>query len=195
MELTPRAAADALAAASRYESPLRQRTEGIVLMVWGLATSGLFVTYAFADVLGAGGPGFATLWIPWVGAGTLASFTIWRAAALTRPEPALPAPSRPLLRVLLVSAAMGAAFAVLKPDGPLVPLAITGAAWVLLGGLNVFRCSGRGRLLWASAGLALLAASAALAAFDAPIAVAGTVAIALPGFAAGGLGAWQSLSS
>lgn len=193
MDLTPAEAAATLARAAGYEDPLRQRTEGLILMVWGLVTSAMFVTYGLAGVLGAREWVFATLWLPWVAVGVVMSGTIWRTACLSRPERMLQAPSRPLLRVLGLSAAIGVVYAVAQPDGPTLPLGITGAAWVALGAANLFRDSQRGRLLWVASGAVLLAAAAALAAADAPVAVAGTAGIALPAVAAVGAGAWQAL--
>lgn len=185
-------AAQALSRAATYEGALRQRTEGINLMLWGIVTSAVFVSYAFADVLGAGELTFSTLWLPWIALGTVASAAVWRSAALSAPKPMLGAPSRWLLRVVGLSLAMGGAFALLQPEGPNLPLAITGGAWVLLGATNLFRSSQYGRLLWATCGLVLLLASAALELTDARIEVAGTLAIALPAAAAVTSGAWQT---
>lgn len=190
--LTASAAAQALARAATYEGALRQRTEGIVLILWGIVTSAMFVTYAFASQLGAIDLVYALLWAPWVALGTVASAAVWRSAALSTPEPVLRTPSRPLLRVLGLSLVMAILFAILQPDGPNIPLGITGAIWIALGATNLFRDSQQGRLLWAVAGLLLLVVAAALELTGARIEVAGTVALVLPAAAAATAGTWQT---
>ena len=106
-------AARILSRASAYEGALRQRTEGITLMVWGIVTSALFVTYGFASLLDAAEAAYALLWLPWVALGTVTSAALWRSAALSSAEPIFHRPSGWLLRVVLLSLAIGIVFAVL----------------------------------------------------------------------------------
>lgn len=85
-DMTARDALHALGDLPRYEERLSMRTGGLTCMVWGIATAGIFMTYAAAsDLLEANEAywGFALLWIPWVVAGSWASAALWRSQAVT----------------------------------------------------------------------------------------------------------------
>lgn len=191
--LTPDEAARMLTQASRYEDALLRRTEGITWMIWGLATPGIFVTYAFASVLAGAGWWMALLWIPWVAAGVLATAALWRSAALSSPRLRAAQAPGAWVRGALWVAAVSALFHVLRPDGPEIPLLLVGAMWAGMGILDVWRSSATARIGALVAGLPLVVAGAALAAFDAPIEVSGTLGMVLPGVLPFAVGLWLAL--
>lgn len=192
--MTPHEAARVLARASTYEDALVQRTEGLTAMVWGICTSALFLTYGFGSVLGAPRWAYGLFWIPWVAAGMIFTLALWRSAALSRPAgAAFERPTRVIVRFLLVTLAFSAIFFFVRPDGPVVPLAIVGGVWTLMAMANVYQSSPRGRILWAATGMSLVVGAALLAAFRAPIEVSGLVSILLPGIIPMALGLYQTL--
>lgn len=80
-------AADLLAGIPDVEKKLTARTAGLTWIVWGIAIPGLFATYAAAEPLLATDGGFgwilSVLWIPWIGAGSLATNLLWATNAVT----------------------------------------------------------------------------------------------------------------
>jgi hypothetical protein len=186
-------AARVLAKAQTYEEGLRQRTEGITQMVWGTVTSAMFVSYGFAAVLEASELVFSLLWMPWIALGSIITYALWRSAALVNQTAPFARLSRPLLRMVLLIAAISAIFAVKQPEGPTLALGMTGFVWAAMAAVNVFRGSQRGRFLWALCGLAMLAAAAALAFWDAPVETAGSVSILVPAVVPLATGLWQTL--
>lgn len=193
--LSPQQAARVLAEASRYEDGLQHRTEGLTFIIWGLATSAMFVSYGFASLLDAPWPVFALLWAPWVLAGLAATFALWRSAALTVARPSEAPTGRDWLVSFGATIAMGAVYALVRPDGPVVPLGLLGIFYLVLFGLNPFGTSRTGRALGLACGALFGLAAAALALTGAPIAVSGLVGIVLPGVALIGGGLWQTLRS
>lgn len=191
--LTPEEAARVLATAARYEDSLQRRTEGLTWMIWGLATPGIFVTYAFASVLAGPGWWMGLLWVPWVVGGVLATSALWRSAALASPRLHAAQVPGAWLRGALWAAAVSAVFFVLRPDGPEIPLILVGALWAGMGILDVWRSSTAGRIAALTAGLPLVALGAAFAVFDAPIEVTGTVGMVLPGVLPFAVGSWLLL--
>lgn len=191
--LTPHEAARAVAEASRYEDALRQHTEGITWIIWGIATPGIFMTYAFAGVLGGSGWWMALLWIPWVAMGIGGTVTLWRTAALAAPALQTQKDGAFWLRFLIFSAAISALFAVLRPNGPELPLVIVGAMWMGMGIVNVWSSTRRARFAAIFAGAPLFASGVGLSLLSAPIEVAGTVAFVVSGLSPFLVGLWHAL--
>jgi len=184
--MTPTEAARVLADASRYEDALVQRTEGLTVMVWGFVTPAIFLTYAAFSA----SPLAPVLWVPWVGAGAVTTYLVWRSAALSTPAPSWERPGWSLFaRWLGFVALMTAAFFVFRPQTAAGPLVIVGLMWSAMAGLDLWRTSPRGRVAWAACGGALLVAGAALLALRASDASALGVAVlvtALAPLVAGG---------
>lgn len=193
--LTPQQAARVLADASRYEDGLRHRTEGLTFMAWGLVASGTFVAYALASILDAPAWVFATLWAPWIAVGIAFTFALHRSVALTRERPEEAPSGSDWAKTLVVTAVVGIAYAIARPDGPLVPLGILGLSYVAMFGLNVFGSTRTGRLVGFGTGAVLAGAAATLAIAGAPIEVSGTLSMVLPGALLCSLGLWQTLRS
>lgn len=191
--LTPDEAARLLANASRYEDALAQRTEGLTAMVWGICTSALFLTYGFADVLDAPGWALSLLWLPWVGVASVFTYALWRSAALSLPRPQAGEPRGYWWRIVAATGAVTLVFALLRPDGPLLPLAVIGALWTLMPLVGLLHASPPGRVVWLASGLACLVAAGALALADAGIEVSGTASILVPGIVPVVLGLRQTL--
>lgn len=191
--LTPQQAARMLADASRYEDGLMHRTEGLTFMAWGLVTSGTFVSYGFAALLDAPTWVYATLWLPWILVGIAFTFALVRSAALASSRPGDAPTSADWLKTILVTVAIGAVYALVRPDGPVVPLGIIGVSYAAMFGLNVFRSTRTGRLVGFASGVVLAGTAAALAIAQAPIEVSGTVGMVLPGLLLCSAGLWQTL--
>lgn len=190
--MTPQEAVETLARASRWEGSLAQRTEGLTWMIWGLAMAGMFVSYGLADALD-GEPIMPFLWAPWVIAGNLLTWALWRTAALHSTEIA---PMRERRRWWAVAAVFLGVFGVMTwvmpPQTWAVPMILTGAVWSFMG-LLIPRMSRQGRVVSACVGVGVALAAIALVLLRVPEPVGGTLATALVGGIplAGGL--WQVL--
>lgn len=197
--MTPHEAARLLTDAAGFERALERRTEGLTMMVWGLVSSAMFATYGLAAVLGATesayvGWIFGTLWIPWVGAGLLVTFALWRSAALSRPRAMVDEDTKAYwVRSIGLTLAITLFFSIFHPGGPTFPLAVLGAAWALVAAFNLFRSHPEERRFAFAAGAILFATGIALWITRAPIEVAGTVSMAAPLVVLLGLGFWQTL--
>lgn len=179
--MTPQAAARVLADAAGFERSLARRTHGLTFMVWGIASSGMFVSYGFAAVMDAVWWVFAFLWMPWVFLGVITTSALWRSAALARPDVGIKwADRREWTRVLLVGLGVSAVFFLAQPDGPVLPLALLGATYCVFGAFNVFRAHAVERRDTILAGVLMLAVAGALALTGAPIEVSGTVCFVAP---------------
>lgn len=85
--LTVEAALQTITSLERFEVGLYQRTEGIMWMLWGLVTAGIYFTYATMGQALENFPEWAPfLWMPWVAAGVTATYSLWRSAHLTVPS-------------------------------------------------------------------------------------------------------------
>lgn len=192
--LTPHEAATLLRDASRYEESLRQRTEGLTWMVWGLATPAIFMTYGFAAVIGGSGWWMGLLWIPWVAAAGLTVHALWRSAALSSVH--VERRSKSMRKYWTIFAVYVVLFTglfwLVPPTGPEFPLTVVGAIWVAMGLLNVWRSSETGRMVAVAAGTPLALAGGLLWAFHAPMELSSMVSFVLSGVAPMGAGLWQT---
>jgi len=190
--LTSAEAARLVARAQRWEGSLRQRTEGITWMVWGIATAAMFLTYEWAGTRGAPDWSFAVLWIPWVLAGNMTSYALWRSAALTRDPDAPTLGGRRHVGLIVVFVLVFASMSLLRPTSWSVPMALVGVVWSVLG-LLVPGMSRTGRLVSAVVGLAVAAVALLLTAVDLTEPIAGILAATSVGFFALCGGLWQTL--
>jgi hypothetical protein len=193
--LSPQQAAQLLSETSRYEDRLVQRTEGLTAILWGLVTPAIWTTYGFADVLGHGiAPWVASLlWLPWVTAGAVATFALWRSAALTRPDLDRERGWQHFVRWLGLVVVLALVFWFVRPTDPASPLIVVGAAWFAMAAFNVWGSSRRGRRIWGGCGLALALTGTALILAGASDAVAGMTSILVSGLVPFGAGLWQTL--
>lgn len=192
--LTTQDAARAVAVAARYEDALVQRTEGLTGMAWAPVGPGIYLTYAYAETLAGFPPwGFSLLWIPWVLAGGLTTFALWRSAALSAPRMRDPlTPLGYLWRFLAFIGGISAVFAVWNPQHYGAPLVVIGVMYLLYAILDPYRSSGRGRRVMGVCGAILVAASAAAFALPhSPVGFAG--AVLASGLAPLAAGLWQTL--
>lgn len=206
-----------------HEAALRSRTEGLTWMIWGLVTAGWTLTYdAIAWIARPDGvpedvipiltriPEFSLLTLvplPWVVAGGLVTWGLWRTAALSDPSLDDERPAGAWLTAGF-SAFVVALWATLF-FGLVVPLDFPGTAdtmglivlgitWATFGWVQPVRLTGRARRVCVVIG-AILLATGLLTAFalgqDHPDAnaIATPVAVLVGGGAplAGGL--WQAL--
>jgi hypothetical protein len=140
--LTPAEAARVLAEASTYESSLRERTQGISWMIWGLVSAGIWMTYGYAALAAPDlGWGYSLLWMPWIVAGGAATGALWRSAALSRPALRRTPTWKMWAQYAVGVVFFTALFLVVPPSGPEFPLVAIGAFWAFLGLANPFRMS------------------------------------------------------
>ncbi len=182
--LTPHDAARVLAQASRYEEALFHRTEGLTVMIWGLVSPAIFLAYAYAE-RASGFPdwGYALLWFPWVAAGGLVTFALWRSAGLAMPNMHDPiTPAGYALRFLSFVLILVVIFIFWQPHHYGAPLLIIGGGYVALATINPYLSSRQGRVMMGTVGLVLLAAAAVMlaiphsdAGFTATLLIAGLV--------------------
>lgn len=187
--MTPTDAARVLAEASGYEDALVQRTEGLTVMVWGLVTPGIWLAYA----------GFGTrpiapfLWVPWVAAGAVTTFFLWRSAALSQPgalgrQPGLAFFARWLGFVIVLAASMY----IVRPNSAAGPLVIVGLSWLAMAAFNLWGMSPRGRGVWLVCGSALVLSGGALLLLRAGEDVGLTVSVLVSGIVPLAAGAYQT---
>ncbi|MBI2078145.1 MAG: hypothetical protein HYT80_07225 [Euryarchaeota archaeon] len=88
--LSVKGALDTLRKLEGLEIGLYQRTEGATFMLWGLVNAGIFFTFtAFGAIFEENFPTWASFaWAPWVAAGMLATWALWRSAHVTAQMPA-----------------------------------------------------------------------------------------------------------
>ena len=191
--MTAPEAARALVEASRYEDALAERTAGITWMVWGIATPAIFLTYAFASVLGGRGWWMSLLWIPWVVMAVATTVSLWRSAALAAPALASGSSSWFWVRLFAFTGAIWLLFVALAPEGPEAPLIIVGAMWAGMGVVNLWQGSTMSRIVSVAAGAPLVLAGALLAFADAPIEVSGITGFVVSAAAPFLAGLYQTL--
>lgn len=191
--MTPRQAADAIATATRWEASLAQRVEGLTWMVWGVVMAGMFVSYGLAGVAGAPPWTDGVLWAPWIAAGNLVTWALWRTAALATPAAARKGDLRHYLGLLVVFAVVFAVMGlVLRPTSWSIPMGLTGLVWAFMG-LLVPRMSRQGVAVSAAIGLAVAVAAVVLSALRLPEDVGGSLATATVGLVPMAGGLWQVL--
>ncbi|HUR68694.1 MAG TPA: hypothetical protein VM370_05560 [Candidatus Thermoplasmatota archaeon] len=191
--MTPQQAARVLADASKYEGAIERRTEGVTMALWGIVSSAMFVSYGFADVLGAPSWVFAMLWAPWVALGILTTVALWRSVHLARDRPIVDEDAR-VYWTRSVAIAFGIMIVMwfVHPTGPMYPLGITGVSYLILGTLNLFRSGPEHRRMYLYAGAILLALALGFGLTGAPIQVTGMVGIVSPAIVLCGLGLWTA---
>lgn len=154
--------------AVKYEEPLRQRTEGLTWMIYGLASPAIFLTYhAFYSLVPGPYPTWANwmalvLWVPWIAAASVTSGLLWRSAALTAPAIVEDEPSGWVVTAAWLAAiavAFGGVFAltylVSRSVAPSAYFLLwLGAAWAIMGATNVYKSSPTGRRVSTIIGLA-----------------------------------------
>lgn len=191
--MTPQEAAATIASTTRWEGSLARRVEGLTWMVWGIAMPGMFVSYGFADALGASDLVMALLWIPWVALANVVTIALWRTAALTaRAE----IPTRRSKRWLLLGAVYLVVFALMNwlstDDTWVTPMVLIGVVWSLLG-LLIPRMSAQGRVVSAVVGVSVALAAVGVAALPLGEHAAGAAATAAIALIPLGGGLWQVL--
>lgn len=194
--LTPQGAARILTDAAGFEDALQQRTEGITTMVWGSVGPGIYLSYGYAEGVDAFPQwGWAVLWVPWILAATLITVSLWRSAALT--APALKDPITPLgyfWRFALITTAVSLVFALWDPRHYGAPLLVIGAMYLVLGGLNPYGMSRRGRGVAIVAGCVFLVV-AAVALSQPETGLGFLLTLLVSGFTPLLAGFWQTVTS
>lgn len=188
--MTPTQAARALAEASRYEDALVQRTEGLTVMVWGLVTPAIWLAYAGYSTSAAA----PFLWVPWVAAGAITTYLVWRSAALSHPGRLERGSGLGFAaRWAGFVALLAVAFVVLKPTTVAAPLVIVGLSWVGMAALDLWRMSPLGRRVWIACGASLILAGGALLALTPSADVGVLVSVLVSGIVPLAAGAYQTL--
>lgn len=165
--MTPEQAARAFVEASRWQSTLAARTEGLGFLVWALVTPGLIATMGFVGVAGFPWWGQLAAWPPWVIGGLLVTHALWRTARITRPDIEPPSPMSYAARVGVIVALVLVLHFVIQPTSMAWPLGMIGAAWMAVGTLNRRLTSG-GRHASLAVGAAIAASAVGLAFAGAP---------------------------
>lgn len=131
--LTPQEAAQAIARANQWEDRIVHRTEGMTWIVWGLVTAGIWVTLT---AMSRGPQAIVPMtlsWSVWVLAGFALTYSLWRSAALTRPDVVrTPAWWTYLAKVAGIALAIASLHFVIQPTTPAYPLALMGILWIAL---------------------------------------------------------------
>jgi hypothetical protein len=131
--LSPAEAAAAIRDTRGLDAMLRRRTSGLMWMLWGLITPGIFMTFGFAS---ASVDGFAwwipLLWVPWAVLGIGMTAMLWRSVRLVLPM-ARQRPRREVVShvLLFLVVVVGSAWTTVLLDLPVHPPAVA------LGGLGV----------------------------------------------------------
>lgn len=194
--LTPQAAARVLSDAAGFEESLQQRTEGITAMIWSAVGPGIYLSYAYAGAAGRMPDwGWALLWIPWVFAGSLVTYALWRSAALSMPNTRDPlTPVGYLWRFLLLTLLVSVVFAFWDPDHYGAPLLVIGGMYLVMAAFNPYHMSMRGRWVAGASGVGfLLIGGVALSLPETGIGF--VVAVTLSGLVPLLFGFWQTITS
>lgn len=135
--LTPQDAAQAFARANQWEDRIVHRTEGMTWMVWGLATAGIWVTLTAMSRGPMSLLPMTLSWSAWVLAGFALTYSLWRSAALVRPDTIQTPPWWTyLLKVAGIALAIALLHYVIQPTTPAYPLALMGFLWMALAFLS-----------------------------------------------------------
>ena len=167
-----RQAADVLTEATRYEEALRQRTEGLTWMIWGIVTPSIWLTYGLVGASLDTMPAWtALLWMPWVYVGVVTTVVLWRSAALAAPR-IVDGGQKGWVVGLAWFAVTSLMWWLLERGVPslnaaVIPLFVISAAWTLFGVIDLNRTSATGRRVSIAIGAATLVA-AGVVAFLAP---------------------------
>jgi hypothetical protein len=199
-----------LAESMRREDALRARTEGLTWMVWGMAFLPLVLVWPAALYLLGDVPLWANFALlpPWILLGAVASYAVWRTAALAETSLAerRQAGWRVVLGylgVLLAISLVGSvlAFAGLLPytHPDVIAMCYAGLVWMVTGAWNPFGLSATGRRVSVVVGaiafvvaVALIPVLGAMARPDAN-ALAPLAALLTLGGLPFAAGAWQAL--
>lgn len=167
---TPQEAAETIERASRFDAPLRRRTEGVTWMIWGLVPAGIQLSYdAVSSYVEHGWPGWVdpVILLGWPLLGLLLTYAVWKIAVLDRPS-LHRYRWRSLVGALLwlpvVYAAMGATFFLtgIGWHGAFLPLVGIGATWLVLGATNAFKATETGQRALIVSGAVILVAAVAI---------------------------------
>lgn len=153
--------------AEGYEEGLRIRTGGITWMVWGFVMACIWLSYGFAAHTGRlDGVLGMFLWFPWVFAGWLATYALWRSAGITLGTPPEEG-RRDFRRRMILNLALAGLFTIVIASaqgsvlGPLLPLVLTGGMTLAMGAFADWGRLGRGASF--GVGVVILATAAVLA--------------------------------
>lgn len=149
--------ADAVGAIDRataFTEPLRRRTEGVTIAVWGFVTAGVLLSNGVADdVYGfyhAGGWRrivSSLLWMPWAFLGVLTTHALWRIAEVSS-RTVVPGRRRSVgVITTWLAALLGAVvlIAIVPVAAPGFAIAIIGLIWVAVGALDIYSPTPAGR--------------------------------------------------
>lgn len=155
--------------ATAFAEPVRRRSEGVTIALWGLITACVILTSAVADdIYGAFHAGFwgrvvsSTLWIPWALIGVLGTLAIWRVAEVSSGQP-VPGRRRSPGAILGVFAILCATVILVV----MMPIAAAGLAvsfigilWLAVGALDIYKATPAGRTTLVGVGGTLIVAGA-----------------------------------
>lgn len=176
--LGPEEAIETIERAQSFDRPIRQRTEGVTWMIWGLVTAGLTLSFrVLGDYFQAASPpgwAYVAMLAGWGLVGVSMTFATWEIAAVSLP----PSSDRSWRSALggalwlpLVYLGIGVAFLAgdLITISAAIPIGI-GISWLTLGAINPFRATSTGRGVLLAIGAVILLGSLifALAAGDLP---------------------------
>lgn len=131
--MTPQEAALAIARANRWEDRIVHRTEGMTWMIWGIVTAGIWVTLTAMSRGPMAIVPMTLSWSVWVLAGFALTYSLWRSAALTRPDAIHTAPWWTYLaKVAGIALAIASLHFVIQPTTPAYPLAMMGFLWITM---------------------------------------------------------------
>lgn len=168
--LTVAEAVETLDRATAFAEPLRRRSEGVTIALWGFVSACIVLSngvlddaYGFYDAGGWRRAVSSLLWVPWAAIGVLGTVAVWRIAEVSarRREPGRRRSPAVLLAWFAVLVALVFLIAVVPHGAAGFAIAVVGVIWIAVGTLDVYKATPTGRRTLVAVGTGIVAAGVA----------------------------------